>query len=108
MDEASIAFFKEFGFPAVMVGIMLAAIYRLGAWFAKSVATPLADSHIALVGQLAKSDQMKTEILSRLEESQAASDARSERNHAEIIGTQREIVSILKEQFDSREMERNR
>lgn len=108
MDEAWIAFFKEFGFPAVMVGIMLAAIYRLGAWFAKNVATPLADSHIALVSQLAKSDQMKTDILSRLEESQAASDARSERNHAEIIGTQMEIVSILKKQFDTREMERNR
>ncbi len=59
-------FSKSSAFPAVMVGIMLAAIYRLGAWFAKNVATPLADSHIALVSQLAKSDQMKTDILSRL------------------------------------------
>lgn len=107
MEESIVGVFKEFGFPAVMIALILVGLYRVSVWFAKHVASPLTESHINLVEQLGKSDQRQTEILARLEQSQAASDARSERNHAEIIGTQREIVSILKDQFDNRGLERN-
>lgn len=107
MEEGIVGLLQEFGFPAVMLGIMFVGLYRVAIWFAKNVASPLTQSHINLVDQLEKSDQRQTEILARLEQSQASSDARSERNHAEIIGTQREIVSILKEQFINRDMERN-
>ncbi len=108
MDPASLSFLQEFGFPAAIVILMVIGLCRAAAWFASHVAQPLAESHINLVEQLGKSDIRQNEILARLEQSQAASDARSERNHHEIIGTQQEIVSILKDQFDLREAERSK
>lgn len=116
MEESFLSLFKEFGFPSLITGAIMFGIWKAFVWLGKEIAQPLARSHMSLVEQLAKSDQLQSEVLSRIEESQNASSIRQseilsrmertqsqsyellQRNHSEIISTQKDIVVLIKQQ----------
>lgn len=78
MESGLYQIFANFGFPALITGVLTVAVWRAGIWLVKNVATPLTNSHVSLVETLQK-------ILPEIQRAQDAADEREAKNHQEII-----------------------
>lgn len=91
MESQILQLFKEFGAPYLLLVLSAIAVWRVLTWFGVRVVTPLVESHTGLINQLQNSDKKQTELLET-----------NTRTQVEILGTQKEIVELIREERKSK------